>query len=144
MLLERLDGRSPAKVVGAKNFHDIGYLRDLLFNVFTALDVGQRRMGALRAGAAVGCMCAGVGTVAAGTICRRPGLSVGSGARGALRQCQAPCWQPSIFTCCYAWWALWRRGRMPFAMRPLMRLSVASSHTSSLRLHLCGCSGRRA
>ena len=48
MLLERLDGRSPAKVVGAKHFHDIGYLRDLLFNVFTALDVGQRRMGAMR------------------------------------------------------------------------------------------------
>ena len=46
MLLERLNGRSPAKVVGAKNFHDIGYLRDLLFNVFTALDVGQRRVGA--------------------------------------------------------------------------------------------------
>ncbi|KAK9843419.1 hypothetical protein WJX81_001420 [Elliptochloris bilobata] len=45
MLLERLDGRSPAKVVGAKDFHDIGYLRDLLFNIFTALDVGQRRMG---------------------------------------------------------------------------------------------------
>ena len=46
MLLERLDGRSPAKVVGARDFHDIGYLRDLLFTVFTALDVGQRRMGA--------------------------------------------------------------------------------------------------
>ncbi len=46
MLLERLDGRSPAKVVGARDFHDIGYLRDLLFTVFMALDVGQRRMGA--------------------------------------------------------------------------------------------------
>ena len=54
MLLERLDGRSPAKVVGAKNFHDIGYLRDLLFTVFTALDVGQRRMGALRPGGPLG------------------------------------------------------------------------------------------
>jgi len=51
MLLERLNGRSPAKVVGAKNFHDIGYLRDLLFNVFTALDVGQRRVGAAPAAA---------------------------------------------------------------------------------------------
>ena len=69
MLLERLDGRSPAKVVGAKNFHDIGYLRDLLFNVFTALDVGQRRMGALRPGGRWGCMGAGVGTTSAGVAC---------------------------------------------------------------------------
>lgn len=103
MLLERLDGRSPAKVVGAKNFHDVGYLRDLLFTVFTALDVGQRRMGALRPGAAAGARVPGSGQRSPAPPARRPVLSVGRGARGPLRQCQAPCWLLIITMCCYAW-----------------------------------------
>lgn len=84
MLLERLDGRSPAKVVGAKNFHDIGYLRDLLFNVFTALDVGQRRMGALRPVAAGSAWVPGSGHCLPTGCCSSTCVGRGQQCQGAL------------------------------------------------------------
>lgn len=45
MILERLDGKDTAKLVEKPSFHDIHYVRELLFSVFCALDVSQKQLG---------------------------------------------------------------------------------------------------
>lgn len=45
MILERLDGKDTAKLVEKPSFHDIHYVREMLFSVFCALDVSQKQLG---------------------------------------------------------------------------------------------------
>ena len=45
MVLERLDGKDTAKLMGKDTFHDIHYIREMLFSVFCALDVSQKQLG---------------------------------------------------------------------------------------------------
>lgn len=45
MVLERLDGKDTAKLLGNDTFHDIHYIREMLFSVFCALDVSQKQLG---------------------------------------------------------------------------------------------------
>ena len=45
MILERINGKSVDKIVMDKEFHDIYYIRDMLLEVFTALDAAQRAFG---------------------------------------------------------------------------------------------------
>lgn len=45
MVMERINGLSVDKVITARNFHDIHYIRDMLLQVFTALDAAQRAFG---------------------------------------------------------------------------------------------------
>ncbi len=45
MLLERINGASVDSVITASDFHDIHYIRDMLRQVFTALDASQRAFG---------------------------------------------------------------------------------------------------
>lgn len=45
MFLERMNGKSVSKVIGSADFCDVQYIRDMLFEVFTALDAAQRAFG---------------------------------------------------------------------------------------------------
>lgn len=45
MILERLDGKDTAKLLEKDTFHDIHYIREMLFSVFCALDVSQKQLG---------------------------------------------------------------------------------------------------
>ena len=45
MVLERLDGKDTAKLMNKDTFHDIHYIREMLFSVFCALDVSQKQLG---------------------------------------------------------------------------------------------------
>lgn len=45
MVLERLDGKDTAKLIEKPSFHDIHYVREMLFSVFCALDVSQKQLG---------------------------------------------------------------------------------------------------
>ena len=45
MILERLDGKDTAKLIEKPSFHDIHYVREMLFSVFCALDVSQKQLG---------------------------------------------------------------------------------------------------
>lgn len=45
MILERLDGKDTAKQLERPSFHDIHYIREMLFSVFCALDVSQKQLG---------------------------------------------------------------------------------------------------
>lgn len=45
MILERLDGKDTAKLIERASFHDIHYIREMLFSVFCALDVSQKQLG---------------------------------------------------------------------------------------------------
>ena len=45
MILERLDGKDTAKMIEKPSFHDIHYIREMLFSVFCALDVSQKQFG---------------------------------------------------------------------------------------------------
>lgn len=45
MILERLDGKDTAKLIEKSSFHDIHYVREMLFSVFCALDVSQKQLG---------------------------------------------------------------------------------------------------
>jgi len=45
MILERLDGKDTAKEIERPSFHDIHYIREMLFSVFCALDVSQKQLG---------------------------------------------------------------------------------------------------
>ncbi len=45
MILERLDGKDTAKQIERPSFHDIHYVREMLFSVFCALDVSQKQLG---------------------------------------------------------------------------------------------------
>ena len=45
MILERLDGKDCSKVCVKKTFHDIHYVREMLFCTFCALDIAQKQLG---------------------------------------------------------------------------------------------------
>lgn len=45
MVLERLNGKDTAKLLEKDTFHDIHYIREMLFSVFCALDVSQKQLG---------------------------------------------------------------------------------------------------
>ena len=45
MVLERLDGKDTAKHIERNSFHDIHYIREMLFSVFCALDISQKQLG---------------------------------------------------------------------------------------------------
>jgi hypothetical protein len=45
MVLEYLNGKDCAKVITRPGFHDIHYIREMLFSIFCALDVAQKTLG---------------------------------------------------------------------------------------------------
>ena len=47
MLLERVQGTTVDKVICTRNFHDVRYVYDMLYSVFTALDRAQGALGEL-------------------------------------------------------------------------------------------------
>ena len=45
MLLERLNGRNVDKIICTRDFHDVQYVYNMLFSVFSALDRAQGALG---------------------------------------------------------------------------------------------------
>lgn len=47
--MERLNGKTCSKVFARKDFADVRYIRRMLVDVFTALDLAQKKLGFHRA-----------------------------------------------------------------------------------------------